>query len=242
MRVLKISTKAMITAVLTPHPAIASAFASKLGLEKLPTVFGSVTEAYRKGNVVVAVSDSSDAVAEVKAEFLPERLYYASFGTSATSERYAGDVVLPNAFIPFSETGEDEEEAVFLENYEEQEDYDFETFGLSIGGVCVSTGKELTEETLMKISSEYGADLVDENGLKTVAAGFADDESVIYPIYGVADGIVGNDDEDVKEEAVAANMAAVFRFLEDSFESEGGDGDDDEGDDDEEVTLEKNDE
>ena len=93
----------MITAVLTPHSAIASAFASKLGLEKLPTLFGSVTEAYRKGNVVVAVSQSPDAVAEVKSEYLPERLYYASFGTSATSERYAGDVVLPNAFIPFDE-------------------------------------------------------------------------------------------------------------------------------------------
>ena len=241
MRVLKISTKAMITAVLTPNSAIASVFASKLGLEKLPKPFGSVTEAYRKGNVVVAVSDSPDAVAEVKAEYLPERLYYAAFGTSATSERYAGDVVLPNAFIPFSENGEEEEEAVFLENYEEQEDYDFETFGLSIGGVCVSTGKELTEETLMKIASEYGADLVDEYGLKTVAAGFADEESVIYPIYGVADGIVGNDDEDVKEEAVAGNMAAVFRFLEDSFENE-SEGGDEEDDDEEEVTLDENDE
>lgn len=29
----------MITAVLTPHSAIASAFAAKLGLEKLPTLF-----------------------------------------------------------------------------------------------------------------------------------------------------------------------------------------------------------
>lgn len=158
----------MLTAVLTPHLSIASAFASKLGLEKLPTVFGSATVVYRKGNVVVVVSDSAGAVVEVKAEYLPERLYYASFGTSATSERYAGDVVLPNAFIPYSADGESEEEAVFLENYEEQEDYDFETFGLSIGGVCVSTGKELDEDALMKISSEFGADLVDEFGIKAV--------------------------------------------------------------------------
>ena len=129
---------------------------------------------------------------------------------------------------------------MFLENYEEQEDYDFETYGPSIGGVCVSTGKELDEETLMKIAWEDGADLVDENGLKTVAGGFSDEDFVIYPIYGVVDGIVGNDDEDVKEESVAGNMAAVFRFLEDSFEneSEGGDEEDDE----EEVTLDENDE
>lgn len=230
----------MLTAVLTPHLSIASAFASKLGLEKLPTAFGSVSVVYRKGGVVVAVSESSEAVAEVKAEYLPERLYYASFGTSATSERYAGDVVLPNAFIPYSESGESEEEAVFLENYEEQEDYDFETFGLSIGGVCVSTGKELDEETLMKISSEYGADLVDENGLAAVSGAFSDDEFVIYPIYGVTDGIVGNDDEDVKEGAVANNMAAVFRFLEDAFVNENATEDDE--DDEDEVTLDENDE
>jgi hypothetical protein len=38
---------------------------------------------------------------------------------------------LPNAFIPRGEfSGEDG--AAFLENYEEQEDYDFETFGLSV--------------------------------------------------------------------------------------------------------------
>lgn len=176
----------------------------------------------------------------MKAEYLPERLYYASFGTSATSERYAGDVVLPNAFIPYGGT-DDEEEAVFLENYEEQEDYDFETFGLSIGGVCVSTGKELDEETLMKIASEYGADLVDENGLAAVSAGISDEEFVIYPIYGVVDGIVGNDDEDVKEEAVAGNMAAVFRFLEDSFANENDDGNEAD-DEDDEVTLGKDDE
>lgn len=230
----------MLTAVLTPHLSIASAFASKLGLEKLPTAFGSASAAYRKGNVVVVVSDSAGAVAEVKAEYLPERLYYASFGTSATSERYAGDVVLPNAFIPYSADGEGEEEAVFLENYEEQEDYDFETFGLSIGGVCVSTGKELDEETLMKISSEFGADLVDENGIKAVSGALTDDEFVIYPVYGVTGGIVGNDDEEVKESAVANNMASVFRFLEDSFANENESGDDE--DEDEEVTLDENDE
>ena len=129
---------------------------------------------------------------------------------------------------------------MFLENYEEQEDYDFETFGLSIGGVCVSTGKELDEETLMKISSEFGADLVDERGIDAVSGGLTDDEFVIYPIYGVTDGIVGNDDEDVKESAVANNMAAVFRFLEDSFANE-SDSDEDE-DDEEEVTLDEHDE
>ena len=228
----------MLTAVLTPHLSIASAFASKLGLEKLSATFGSASVVYRKGNVVVVVSDSLGAVAEVKAEYLPERLYYASFGTSATSERYAGDVVLPNAFIPYSADGEGEEEAVFLENYEEQEDYDFETFGLSIGGVCVSTGKELDEETLMKISSEFGADLVDENGIKAVSGALTDDEFVIYPVYGVTGGIVGNDDEDVKESAVANNMAAVFRFLEDSFANESDSDEDDE----EEVTLDEHDE
>lgn len=236
----------MLTAVLTPHASIAEAFVSKLGLEKIP-VFGSMSAAYRKGNVVVAVSDVPGAVAEVGKEYLPERIYYASYGTSATSERFAGDVVLPNAFIPYSEAEESEEEeegGVFLENYEEQEDYDFETFGLSIGGVCVSTGKELDEETLMKIASEYGADLVDNAGCATVSEGTEGEEFVLYPIYGVTGGIVGNDDEIVMEAQVAKNMASVFRFLEETFSEENiGNGEDEEDEDeDEEVTLDENDE
>ncbi len=68
---------------------------------------------------------------------------------------------MPNAFIPHGElSGTDG--AAFLENYEEQEDYDFETFGLSVGGVCVSAEGEISDETLVEIASEYGADIVDE--------------------------------------------------------------------------------
>lgn len=211
----------MITAVLTPNAAVASAFASRFDLAKIPA-FGSMKEAYRTGDVVLAVSDEPGALAEIAAEYLPERLYYAALGTSATSERYAGDVVLPNAFIPYAENEGSDEEATFLENYEEQEDYDFETFGLSIGGVCVSAGKELDEETLVKIASEYGADIVDEHGCATIAAGSTGNEFALYPIYGVVDGIVGNEDEPVTEEMVANNMASVFRFLEDTFDDEEG--------------------
>ncbi|MDQ1344179.1 MAG: hypothetical protein QG650_899 [Patescibacteria group bacterium] len=216
----------MITAVLTPHPAIASAFAAQLDLSKLPNAFGAVTEVYRKGNFVVAVSKDPAAIVAVREEYGPERLYYASFGDSVTSERFTGDVVLPNAFVPYSKTEEAEEEASFLENYENQEDYDFETFGLSIGGVCVSTELPIDDDLLLDIASEYGADVVDKDGCSVVTQGTESDEFVLYPIYGVTGGIVGNGEERISEAVVAKNMAAVFRFLEETFSDETGEEED----------------
>lgn len=209
----------MITAVITPQSAIADAFVAKLGLSEIRSELPSVSKAYRKGSVVLAVSDRSSSVSEICGEYAPERLYFADFGISATSERFVGDVILPNAFIPLSNEGSDEEGAAFLENYEEQEDYDFETFGLSIGGVCVSTNEEPDDETLVRIASEYGADVVDELGFAVASAGNPETFE-LYPLYGVVDGIVGNAAENVSEAAVARNIAAIFSFLEENLSDE----------------------
>lgn len=229
----------MITAIAATSPAIADAFVRSYGLQPLPETFGTASAAYRKGNVVLAVSESPDVFAELRKEYSPGRIYVASFGVSANSERYAGDVVLPNAFYPHSEPedGDGEEGAVFLENYDEQEDYDFESFGLSVGGVCVSLDGEPDDETLVSISSEYGADVVDRLGTETVRRSGASDECPIFPVYGVVGGIVGNEEEDVKEETVARNLAAVVRFLEDTLGDEsGGDGSEEDGEDEDSVT------
>lgn len=107
-----------------------------------------------------------------------------------------------------------------MENYEEQEDYDFETFGLSVGGICVSTEKELDDETLVNIASEYGADIVDKHASVIVSTAEEDGDFLIYPIYGVIDGIVGNEGENISEESVAKNLFAVFQYLEDTFSDE----------------------
>lgn len=219
----------MITAIATPSPVIAEEFVRSFGLKPLDRTFGSVTAAYQSGNLFLAVTESADCFPEIREQWFPNRIYVASFGTSANSERYAGDVVLPNAFYPHSESGDgtDEGGPVFLENYGEQEDYDFETFGLSIGGVCVSLDDEPDDDALVSVSSEYGADVVDRLGTETVRKSGASDDCPIFPVYGVVGGIVGNEEEDVREETVARNMAAVVRFLEDTLSDETSrDGDD----------------
>ena len=48
----------------------------------------------------------------------------------------------------------------------------------------------MDEESLMKIASEYGADLVDETGCSIVSKGAEDEDFVLYPLYGIVDGIV----------------------------------------------------
>lgn len=48
----------------------------------------------------------------------------------------------------------------------------------------------MDEDSLMKIASEYGADLVDEKGCEVVSKGAEDEEFVLYPLYGIVDGIV----------------------------------------------------
>lgn len=69
----------MITAVLTAEPIIAEAFIRKLGLEKFPQASGLEEAIYRKGKFVLAVSQNPKAVSDIRAEYLPERLYYAAF-------------------------------------------------------------------------------------------------------------------------------------------------------------------
>nr|MDQ1344241.1 hypothetical protein [Patescibacteria group bacterium] len=65
-------------------------------------------------------------------------------------------------------------------------------------------------------------DVVDKDGCSDVTQGTESDEFVLYPNNGVTGGIVGNGEERISEAVVAKNMAAVFRFLEETFSDETG--------------------
>jgi hypothetical protein len=53
---------------------------------------------------------------------------------------------------------------IFIENYSLQKDYDFQTFGFSIGGICISGDLEddkITDQ-IEKIHMAYEADVFDD--------------------------------------------------------------------------------
>ncbi len=86
--------------------------------------------------------------------------------------------------------------------------------------MCVTAEEEVSDEALVEIASEYGADIVDENGSVAMVAKAEDEGFATYPIYGVIGGIVGNENENVSEEAVARNVFAIFQYLESTFSDE----------------------
>lgn len=88
-------------------------------------------------------------LASVIEEFNPDTVFFLSESYPVSDEKLSGDIVLPNVFFPYNpeieakELGKDTTASllsnpIFLEHYPVQGDYNFESFGLSVGGVHVS--------------------------------------------------------------------------------------------------------
>ena len=80
---------------------------------------------------------------------------------------------MPNVFlaynheidtVEFSRTNRDNflHDPLFLQHYEEQSDLNFDSFGLSIGGICVTKEDGMNDIDREQIEFAYSADSVDE--------------------------------------------------------------------------------
>ncbi|MDP2103567.1 MAG: hypothetical protein Q8K26_01440, partial [Candidatus Gracilibacteria bacterium] len=93
--------------------------------------------------------DIGSILASVEEELAPDTIFFLSKSYPVSDEKRTGDVILPNVFFAYNPAIKNEEitatnrdtfitDALFLENYDVQNDYDFESFGLSVGGIGVS--------------------------------------------------------------------------------------------------------
>lgn len=96
-----------------------------------------------------------------------------SISRIVSTDHELGDIVMPNVFlaynheidtVEFSRTNRDNflHDPLFLQHYEEQSDLNFDSFGLSIGGICVTKEDGMNDIDREQIEFAYSADSVDE--------------------------------------------------------------------------------
>ena len=156
-----------------------------------------------------------------------------------SDEKQAGDIILPNVFFPYNtqiesmEIGKDMDTSLlssplFLEHYALQGDYNFETFGLSVGGIHVSgTWNTELEDFRIRLRVVYENDTFDPELYSFVETG--KNLSMIEKTYPVAYIATGDRD------ATARNLWSIVGFIIGSIdadliseESDAGESDDEE--------------
>lgn len=161
-----------------------------------------------------------------------DRIYSLSFAFGVGNEHYIGDIVLPNVFLTLHPElhatdvyeGNTESfftESLFLTQYEDQKDYDFGKFSLSIGGISVS-GKEFVHEDidlLEKIRIAYEPDSYTVGGYESLehlrAMSGRED---IYVVQGL---LTGEEPLDFSvadtEKYVGENLVNFMKFFVDNY-------------------------
>lgn len=108
-------------------------------------------------------------------EFNPDTVFFLRESYPVSDEKLSGDIVLPNVFFQYNneiesmEIGKKEIDAInlepiFLEHYPLQGDYNFELFGLSVGGIHVSgMWNDTIEDFRIRLRLVYENDTFDSD-------------------------------------------------------------------------------
>lgn len=163
-------------------------------------------------------------LASVVEEFIPDTVFFLSESYPVSDEKKTGDIILPNVFFAYNPAIKDTEitadnrdtfltHALFLENYDMQNDYDFESFGLSVGGINVSGIWDTQDEDFRtRLRLVYETDIFDADMFAFVTeAQRLGIEKKIYPM-----GIILSEDTATN----SANVLHIIRFLVGSIEGE----------------------
>lgn len=176
---------------------------------------------YRKELTPSVISEAIDT-------FFAEKIWIVSPSRLVSTDHEIGDIIMPNVFlaydheidtVDFNTTNRDNflHDPLFLHHYEEQSDLDFETFGLSIGGICVTKndGMDLIERE--QIEFAYSADSVDESCYFLIEAaqklGRAED---VYPVL----AIINKDATSEEKAKIIKNIPPVLVYLQSQLSSD----------------------
>lgn len=163
-------------------------------------------------------------LASVVEEFAPDTIFFPSVAYPVSDEKKMGDIVLPNVFFAYNPAVKNQEitasnrdifltHALFLENYDMQNDYDFESFGLSVGGISVSgTWDTQDEDFRTRLRLVYETDVFDADmfAFVTEAKKLAREKN-IYPMGVITSGDTASN---------SVNVLHIIRFLVGSIEGE----------------------
>jgi hypothetical protein len=142
-------------------------------------------------------------------------------GRATCTEHQNGDIILPNTFLKYSheidavnfdKTNQDSflHDPLFLTQYEQQTDVDFELFGLSIGGINVTKNDGLDDVSKESVEFAYSADSVDSILYflvqEAITAGCSEQ---FFPLVLVLDGSMGEE----KKWQLAEHIPAVITYF-----------------------------
>ncbi|EKD66762.1 MAG: hypothetical protein ACD_49C00013G0004 [uncultured bacterium (gcode 4)] len=183
---------------------------------------------YKAWNKILAVVEDNSlsidkSLLYIYTEFNPNFIFHISSGTWISNEHTIWDIILPNTFLQYDPRIENTEFrkenidsffkwALFIENYHLQKDYDFNKFWLSIGWICVSWKKELSDELVDKARIAYEADVYDKNSFSFVSE--ASKISILDKVYVI---IMIWDEKSEWISTIVGNWIYVFDFILDNL-------------------------
>ncbi|MFZ4461745.1 MAG: hypothetical protein ACOYN2_04400 [Patescibacteria group bacterium] len=154
-------------------------------------------------------------------EFAAGQVWILSSANVVSTEHEVGDIVLPNVFLPYdaaiestSFTKENRDafmrDPLFLSHYDEQDDIDFETFGLSIGGITVTKADGMSAELQEQVDFAYSADCVDPVTYPMIlAAKKLERSEEVYPVL----AMVKYDGQPEENAKIFGHLFHVVEFL-----------------------------
>ena len=168
----------MVLAIFTSRLDTGAYLAEALGLgHDAPNSTPRIT-VYRHANRILLAAEDHPGLATELFAYAEETFgvvstLFFSIGASLGNEICIGDVILPHTFIRADDHVEKGEtahtqhmtvhadSAIFLPNYTFQSDYDFQTFGLSVGGICISAPQTFDADNLDRFRTHYAGDVLD---------------------------------------------------------------------------------
>ncbi len=141
----------MLHIVIVQNPKMFQLIISQTTAKKIPLDNLSY-DVYSQGNIRVVgecKASSQETLVSIMTEFNPDTIFFVSESYPVSDEKLPGDIILPNVLFPYNNEIETTEitkdmvipsasQPIFLEHYPLQGDYNFETFGLSVGWIHVS--------------------------------------------------------------------------------------------------------
>lgn len=209
----------MLHIVIVRDPMIFRLIKKQTEAKKVP-IAGLPYQVFSQGNIrIVGEYETSvtEVLVSVMQEFNPDTVFFLSESLPVSDEKLPGDIILPNVFFRYDQEMESMEirkdsmesllaHPIFLEHYPLQGDYNFESFGLSVGGIHVSGdwNTEL-EDFRIRLRVAYENDTFDSDLYAFVEA--AQKQGIAEKTYPVA--YIGTEDK----VAGARNLWSIIGFI-----------------------------
>ena len=226
----------MVTTILTFDPVVRDHLITTLSLSVDPVNSTPLWGISRSGGTILihriySGTSIADMVGYAREMCIPDTVIACMTAHGLGSEVREGDIILPNVFFAFDPsvldrtiTQDDRDTGMgiprFLTTYERQEDFDFGTFGLSVGGIALSGAVTVdTDETYHVLRLVYEADTIDIESYTLVSVlQETKYEGTIHIIHAVIDeGMKTSHSADSIPRALA-NGGIIVRYILDSRE------------------------